>query len=76
MPGAKDLTAAWRAAAAAKASDFTLLGVARGPRVADPHIEDESWVAWARGPKDLPMEGTGSSPEEALRDLAGRIRAL
>lgn len=77
MPTGKNLTEAWREAAAAEPSDWTIHGVVRGPRVADPAIEDERWVAWARGPgDDPPVEGSGDSPEDALLSLANALKSL
>lgn len=73
---AKGLTEAWKAATAATPAKWRVLGVAVGPRVADPAIEDERWVAWARGPEDdPPVEGYGDSPEEALMALAEALKA-
>jgi hypothetical protein len=72
---AADLTKAWQAAASAAPKDWQVMGVARGPRIADPAIEDDGWVAWARGPADdPPVEGRGGSPEAALDDLAERLK--
>ena len=45
--------------------EWDLMGVVRGPREADPRIQSELWVAWARGPDGERVEGRGESPEQA-----------
>ena len=46
----KGLTECWRDAMAAKPSTWRLMGVACGPREADPKVHSaEEWCAWARG---------------------------
>ena len=72
-----NLTQAWTTASASLPLEWTLMGVVRGPREADPVIRSENWVAWARGPKGERVEGTGTAPVQALLNLAhelGRLR--
>jgi hypothetical protein len=53
------------------------MGVVRGPRETDPKIHGDSCVAWAKGPHaGERVQGEGDSPEEALLDLASRLRTL
>jgi hypothetical protein len=76
------ISKAWIEAEAALPIAWELRGVVLGPRVADPVIDDAHWVAWARakeGSKDEtlpPAEGSGESPDQALNDLARRLREL
>lgn len=70
------LTHAWTKASASLPLEWRLMGVVLGPREADPVIRSESWVAWARGPKGERAEGQGEFPEQALYDLAERLRQL
>lgn len=54
---------------------WTIRGLVQGPRLADPTIDGEGWVAWARGPGDeAAIEGSGASPEQAVHDLVKRLR--
>ena len=69
------LTQAWTKASAALPLKWRLMGVVLGPREADPVIRSETWVAWARGPLGERVEGQGTFPEQALRDLAEKLRA-
>src|SRR5688500_19993426 len=63
---AKGLTECWRAAFAAKPSDWKLMGVVCGPREVDPAIRNpEEWCAWARGPNKERLEGRG--PAQRMR---------
>ena len=71
---AKSFEQSWRAAWAAKLSDWRIMGLVSGPRVADPAIEGEDWCAWARGPTDERADGYGPSPQDALSTLANRLR--
>ena len=71
------MTPAWTAASDALPAEWRLMGVVRGPHEADPQIRGNGWVAWARGPHGAErVEGSGESPEEALSDLANRLRTL
>ena len=72
----KGLTECWREAEAAKPSTWKVRGVALGPREADPAIEGETWVAWATGPKDKRLQGSGASPQDALVQLALSLREV
>ena len=58
----------WNGAMAAKSSDWTVRGVVRGPRHADPNI-GASWVAWATGPNGERLQGDGASPQDAFATL-------
>ena len=69
------LTHAWTKASAALPLKWRLMGVVVGPREVDPVIRSESWVAWARRPKGERVEGQGGFPEQALHDLAEKLRA-
>lgn len=75
------LAKAW-VAEAALPLEWELRGLVRGPRVADPAIDEAHWVAWARAKEDSkdgalpPMEGSGETPHQALNDLAKRLREL
>jgi hypothetical protein len=75
VPLLTGLSKAWTAAAAALPLGWRLMGVATGPRVADPatHSGDE-WCAWARGPNGEKVEGRGAVAEQALNNLATRLR--
>jgi hypothetical protein len=55
---------------------WSIRGVALGPRQADPVIRSETWVAWARGPNGERVEGEGDSPEQAMADLANELRPI
>ncbi len=75
------LSKAWIAAEAAKPAGWSILGVARGPRQADPAIHGVTWVAWARPDQhlaDLPpiVEGKGESAEQAVNVLARELAQL
>jgi hypothetical protein len=72
----KGLTECWRGAMAAKPSDWTLRGVACGPREADPVIHGSAWVAWATGPDGGRLQGSGDSPEDALLALTTALREV
>ena len=61
-------TQSWIAAGATPLPEWDLMGVVRGPREADPRIQSELWVAWARGPDGERVEGRGESPEQARDD--------
>lgn len=66
---------AWRRATRHLPPNWRICGVVVGPRSADPAIEGEHWVAWARGPQEeQPVEGSGELPEQAMLDLAHRLR--
>jgi hypothetical protein len=65
----KGLTETWRPAWAAKPSDWRIMGLVTGPRVADPAIEGEDWCAWARGPNDERIEGEGDNAVQALGEI-------
>jgi hypothetical protein len=39
-------------------------------------IHSETWVAWARGPDGGRVEGEGESPEQALADLANKLKPI
>jgi hypothetical protein len=71
-----NLTQAWTRAEASKPHGWTLRGVALGPREVDPVIRYEKWVAWARGPNGERAEGEGEIPEQALVDLAAKLKAI
>jgi hypothetical protein len=71
-----NLTQSWTRAEASKPHGWTLRGVVLGPREADPVIRSETWVAWARGPNGERVEGQGDNPEQALGDLANKLRPL
>ena len=73
----KELTECWRDVWAAKPSAWHLMGVACGPREADPKTHGaEEWCAWARGPEKERVEGRGPSPNEALGDLTVQLKEL
>lgn len=73
--GLDSLGRAWINAEAAKPHGYQLMGVARGPREVDPKIMGSSWVAWARSESGPPIEASGAFPEEALNNLAAKLRA-
>lgn len=73
---AKGLTEAWRGAEAAKPSDWTIRGVALGPREVDPRVSGPRWAAWAVGPNGERLQAEGESPHDALNTLALRLREL
>jgi hypothetical protein len=52
------------------------VGVVSCPREADPAIHSADECAWARGPKDERLEGPGGSPQDALVQLAYRLKDL
>lgn len=68
------LSRAWINAEAAKPHGYQLMGVARRPPQVDPKIIGSSWVAWARSQDGPPIEASGSFPEEALNNLATKLR--
>ena len=71
----RNLAQEWTAANGARPG-WTIHGLARGPRLTDPTIDGKGWVAWAKGPEgDAAIEGSGPSPEQAVHDLAKRLRA-
>jgi hypothetical protein len=76
------MSKAWTAAEASLPNGWELRGLVLGPRVADPAIDGAHWVAWARAKEDSkdaslpPAEGSGESPDQALNDLAERLRKL
>ena len=73
----KGLTECWRDAMAAKPSTWRLLGVACGPREVDPKVHTpEEWCAWARRPGKGRLEGRGSGPQDALLELAVKLKEL
>jgi len=73
----KGLTEAWLAAETARPREWDVMGVVRGPREANPKINGHDWVAWAKGPHaGERVQGEGGSPQEALLDLANRLRTL
>lgn len=82
MPPLAGLSKAWTEAEASLPLGWELRGLVLGPRIADPAIDGAHWVAWARAKdesKDAalpPAEGSGDSPDQALNDLAKRLRAL
>jgi hypothetical protein len=75
------LTKAWTEAEGSKPARYSIRGVARGPREVDPQIHGTSWVAWAKPDEHLPdlppiVEGQGDYPEQAMLNLATRLREL
>lgn len=75
------LSKAWVAAEAAKPAGWSIRGVARGPREADPQIHGATWTAWARPDEDRPdlppvVEGKGESAEQAVNNLARELAEL
>lgn len=82
MPDSAGISRAWAVADRALPSGWELRGLVLGPRVADPAIDGAHWVAWARARDDSkdaalpPAEGSGDTPDQALTDLAERLRAL
>jgi hypothetical protein len=76
------MSKAWAAAEASLPRGWELRGLVLGPRVADPAIDGAHWVAWARAKEDSqdaalpPAEGSGDTPDQALNDLARRLRQL
>ena len=73
----KGLTECWRDAMAAKPSTWKLMGVACGPREADPKVHSaEEWCAWAKGPNKERLEGRGSGPQDALLELTVKLKGL
>jgi hypothetical protein len=65
----------WTAASAQLRQGWEISGVVKGPRVADPAIEGETWTAWATG-DDERVEGHGDTAEDAMADLANQLRAI
>jgi hypothetical protein len=41
-----------------------------------PVIRAAVWVAWARGPDGEHQQGEGDSPEQALADLANKLKPI
>lgn len=83
MPERGGMTQAWNGVQAALPVGWRLVTLAEGPRVADPEIRSEEWVAVARGPnpeqpgQPAPREyGHGANAIQALDDLANRLRRL
>lgn len=71
-----NLTQAWTRAEASLPLEWSLRGVALGPREVDPAIRTAKWVAWARGPNGERVEGDGESPEQALSDLTKKLKPM
>ena len=72
----RNLAQEWTAASGAARRGWTIRGLVRGPRLADPPIDGNRWVAWAQGPEgEAAIEGSGASPEQAVHDLVKRLRA-
>ena len=63
-----NLTQASTRAEAVKPFGWKLCGMVLGRRA--------TWVAWARGPKQERVEGEGTSPQQALSDLANKLDKL
>ena len=74
---ANGLNECWRGAAAAKPSDWRLMGVVCGPRETDPNIRGaDDWCTWPRAPKGERAEGRGPSPEDASQTLTVHLQEL
>jgi hypothetical protein len=39
-------------------------------------IRGETWVAWARDPNGERVESDGDSPEQAMADLANKLKPI
>lgn len=55
---------------------WRMMGVVRGPRVADPAIRGDTWAAWARGPNGEIAKGEADSAQQAVADLANQLDRL
>jgi hypothetical protein len=73
-----NLTQAWTRAEAAlpREPGWSIRGVVLGPREVDPVIRAAVWVAWARGPKGERVEAEGHIPEQALTNLAEKLKPI
>lgn len=81
MPALTGISRAWVAAQAALPLGWELLGVVKGPRVADPQVNSPDWCAWAKPRSDAAASageavavGLGQTPEAALSRLAENLR--
>jgi hypothetical protein len=77
VPVSKGVTEAWRAAEAASPVEWAVMGMVRGPREADPKIDGDDWVTWAKGPHagermqgegGLAGAGAAGAPESVADD--------
>ena len=58
-----------------EASDWRLMGVVCGRRDVDPKINStEEWCAWARSSDGERIDGRANSPEDALLQLATKLK--
>jgi hypothetical protein len=71
-----NLTQAWTRAEASLPLEWSIRGVVLGPREVAPLIHSAVWVAWARGPNGEHQQGEGDSPEQALSDLANKLKPI
>ena len=71
-------TQAWTKAEAAlpREPGWAIRSVVLGPREVDPVVRSAVWVAWARGPKGERVEAEGFIPEQALMNLAEKLKPL
>ena len=69
------MTKYWTSASAQLPNGWELRGVVKGPRQVDPVIHGSTWTAWAAG-DGRRVEGHGDSAEDAMADLANRLRAI
>jgi hypothetical protein len=71
-----ELTQARVRASAALPLERRLIVVSLGPRETDPVIRSAAWCAWAKGPNGERAEGIGPFPQDALYNLAERLRLV
>jgi hypothetical protein len=76
------LDRAWTSVERALPKGWNLSGVARGPRLADPLIHGDEWVAWARSAAEdrhvdpHRADGRGPTAAAALEDLARQLHDI
>ena len=71
-----NLTQAWTRAEASLPHQWSIRGLVLGPCEVAPVIRAAVWVAWARGPNGEHQQGEGDSPEQALADLANKLKPI
>lgn len=80
MTAPTSMSEAWAHAEAALPAGWEVRALVRGPRLASQAQDMPDWLAWARPTPDsmnesrLPIAGRGDTPDEALEDLARRLR--
>jgi hypothetical protein len=76
------MSEAWAHAEAALPPGWEVRALVRGPRLVSQAQDMHDWLAWARPTADstnesrLPIAGRGDTPDDALEDLARRLREL